>query len=224
MEQDRVVMAADSKVSAVGVGKTAAPDRNLSCKIIPMDDFAFASAGVLANPETGVSVASVMRTATANGGALKEKVKRFEEKISKTYSKLLTQFQRIDPTSYRTNFEGKAAIMAVFAQMNDQGPIYFLRTFRPFTKGNGGVEFKVEADDCLSKCSGAIFLGEFGSIQKYVEENKESLLKKDLAERARLLVETQIKATPQKVGPPIDILQVARDGNLWVQRKPECKY
>lgn len=221
--QDRIVMAADSRVNAVGGNRTAAVDRDISCKIVPIDDFVFASTGILAHPTSGVSVASVMRAAAKQGGDLKTKIERFETMILRTYPEVLSRFKTIDPAAYKSNFENKAAIMAAMVQFGADGPVVHLRTFRPVTTSNGDLEFRVETNECLTKCAGlSAYIGEFEAISKYFEANQEALLKKELVDRARLLVETQIKATPQKVGPPIDILQITKDGNQWAARKPKC--
>jgi hypothetical protein len=79
-------------------------------------------------------------------------------------------------------------------------------------------------DDCLNDCNGAVvtrFLGETEAIEGLPEDNP-SFWNDGLAAGVRRLLETEIAARSEYVGPPIDLLQITAQGARWIKKKPEC--
>lgn len=80
------------------------------------------------------------------------------------------------------------------------------------------------SDDCLANCDGEIvtrFLGETEAIDGLAEETP-GFWRDGLASGVRQLIQTEIAARDEYVGPPIDLLRINSRGAEWIQRKPEC--
>jgi hypothetical protein len=65
------------------------------------------------------------------------------------------------------------------------------------------------------------FLGESDAIEGLPEETPD-FWKAGLSDGVRRLIETEIAARSEYVGPPIDIVRISKSGVQWIQRKPEC--
>jgi hypothetical protein len=103
-------------------------------------------------------------------------------------------------------------------------PVLLVRQFRLGQTADGSVGVIVSSDDCGADCKGKTvtrFLGETDAIDGLPEETKD-FWKPGPAAGVRKLIETQIAAREEYVGPPIDILQITAKRAAWVKRKPLC--
>ena len=82
----------------------------------------------------------------------------------------------------------------------------------------------VSEDDCDARCRteyATRFLGETEAIDGVPEETP-GFWKPGLVPGVRTLIETQIAAREEYVGPPIDILRITPKRFEWIERKPLC--
>ena len=68
-----------------------------------------------------------------------------------------------------------------------------------------------------------LVVGQCDAIDKFRDQNKGYFKRLDPVTSARMLVQMQIDATPDSVGPPIDIIRLTPNSTEWIQKKPECK-
>jgi hypothetical protein len=111
----------------------------------------------------------------------------------------------------------------VIAGFEGNRPLVFVRQFRTsfIARGIGVV---VIPDDCLDDCNGDVvtrFMGETEAIEGLPEETS-GFWKDGLAVGVRRLIETEIAARSEYVGPPIDLLLLNPGGARWIQKKPGC--
>ena len=113
----------------------------------------------------------------------------------------------------------------IIAGLGKGKPLVFVRSFRALQFNPRQIGVSVIPDDCLDNCEGAVvtrFLGETDSIEDLPEETPD-FWKAGLSEGVRWLIETEIAARSEYVGPPIDIVRISKGGVQWIQRKQECQ-
>jgi len=101
-----------------------------------------------------------------------------------------------------------------------------------------GAEYYVEYDSTMmnyyikykntfcpgdSKASSNIMIiGQHKAIDGYLEDHP-GFWEKNPVEAINFLIKLEIKSNPDKVGKPIDIIQITKNNYKWIQCKPECK-
>ena len=103
-------------------------------------------------------------------------------------------------------------------------PLIFVRSFRALQYNPGQIGVAVIPDDCLENCKETVatrMLGETDAIEGLPEETP-GFWKAGLSNGVRRLVETEIAARSEYVGPPIDLVRITANGAQWIQRKKGC--
>lgn len=220
---NEIVIGADSKVT-----DTYGNDLNKrACKIRPIGDLFVAIEGLEIDRQTGFSVPDIAVQALGSKTATST-----PDKISMLMgylvSNLLTELAHLkahEPQTYFKKIEGGQLFLRIVVAGFENGrPLLFVRSFRALQYNPGQIGVVVIPDDCLDDCKGAIvtrFLGESDAIEGLPEETPD-FWKAGLSDGVRKLVETEIAARSEYVGPPIDIVRISASGAQWVQRKKEC--
>lgn len=220
---NEIVIGADSKVTdAFGTDL-----KKQRCKIAQVGNLFVAFEGFETDRRTGFNVQEIAVQ------ALKLKAKATAaEKISILTGALVSRLfdelpsvQRNEPDAYRIKFAGGRVFLRVLVAGFERGqPLIFVRDFRAVQAGTNRIGITVLPDDCLANCQGGVvtrFLGETAAIEGLPEETS-GFWQEGLIAGVRSLIETQIAARSEYVGPPIDILRITPRGAEWVQRKAEC--
>lgn len=220
---NEIVIGADSKVTdAYGndLNKRA-------CKIRQIGDLFIAIEGLEVDRQTGFSVPEIagraLATKTSTTAADKMSVV-----MGYLVSGLLTELSHLkthEPQTYFKKIEGGQLFLRILVAGFENGrPLLFVRSFRALQYNPGQIGVAVIPDDCLEDCKGSIatrFLGESDAIEGLAEETPD-FWKAGLSDGVRRLVETEIAARSEYVGPPIDIVRISATGAQWIQRKIEC--
>jgi len=218
-----IVIGADSKVTdAYGndLNKRA-------CKIRQIGDLFIAIEGLEIDRQTGFSVPEIANKALASkaSASTSDKVSML---MGFLISGLLTELSHLkthEPQTYFKKIEGgQLFLRIVIAGFENGRPLLFVRSFRALQYNPGQIGVAVIPDDCLDDCKGAVatrFLGESDAIEGLPEETPD-FWKAGLSDGVRRLVETEIAARSEYVGPPIDIVRISANGAQWIQKKSEC--
>ncbi len=218
-----IVIGADSKVTdAYGndLNKRA-------CKIRQIGDLFIAIEGLEIDRQTGFSVPEISNKALASktSAATTDKVSVL---MGYLVSGLLTELSHLkthEPQTYFKKIEGgQLFLRIVLAGFENGRPLLFVRSFRALQYNPGQIGVAVIPDDCLDDCKGAVatrFLGESDAIEGLPDETPD-FWKAGLSDGVRRLVETEIAARSEYVGPPIDIVRISSNGAQWIQKKNEC--
>ena len=216
-----IVLGADSKVTDV-----FGNDLNRrACKIRQIGDLFVAIEGLEIDRQTGFSAPEIASKALSSKTSTSDKVTML---MGYMVSSLLTELSHLkahDPQTYFKKIEGGQLFLRIAIAGFDKGrPLLFVRSFRALQYNPGQIGVAVIPDDCLDDCKGAVvtrFLGESDAIEGLPEETPD-FWKTGLADGVRRLVETEIAARSEYVGPPIDIVRITVSGGQWLQRKTEC--
>jgi len=216
-----IVIAADSKVT-----DTYGNELNSQvCKIQQVGNLFLAFEGLLRDRATGFSVPEIALRALQlkPEASAQEKVNILTGFLT---SELFAELQRVrtnSPDEFHTRLEGQTFLRVLIAGFEGNRPLIFERQFRT-TFIARGVGVTVIPDDCVDGCAGEIvtrLLGETEAIEGLPEETP-GFWQGGLAEGARRLVEIEIAARSEYVGPPVDLLLINAQGAKWIQRKPGC--
>jgi hypothetical protein len=216
-----IVIGADSKVTDT-YGKEL---NSRICKIQHAGNLFFAVEGLLKDKATGFNVPEiVIRSLQLKPDATAaEKVNILTGFLTAELFVELNRVRRNSEEEFHTKLEGQTFLRIVVAGFENNRPLVFVRQFRMAYIAQG-IGVMVIPDDCLNDCNGAVvtrFLGETEAIEGLPEDNP-SFWNDGLAAGVRRLLETEIAARSEYVGPPIDLLQITAQGARWIKKKPEC--
>ncbi len=220
---NEIVIGADSKVT-----DTFGNDLNKrACKIRQVGNLFVAFEGLEIDRSTGFSLPEISAAAlklkpTASAAEKADILTGFL--VSRLSAELL-HVKNHDPETYvRKIAGGQMFLRIVIAGFEKGRPVLFVRSFRGLEISAQKIGVTVVSDDCLDNCPNGIvtrFFGETDAIEGLAEESPE-FWKAGLSDGVRKLIETEIAARSEYVGPPIDIVRIDRSGAQWIQRKPEC--
>lgn len=218
---NEIVIGADSKVTDTYGNEL----RSQVCKIQQVGNLFIAFEGLLRNKATGFSVPDIAVRALQlkPDASAAEKVGILTGLLT---SELFTELPRIRSNSadeFHTKLEGQTFLRVVIAGFEGNRPVVFVRQFRT-TFIARGIGVTVIPDDCVDYCQGEVvtrFLGETEAIEGLPEDTP-GFWKDGLAVGVRRLIETEIAARSEYVGPPIDLLRIDASGAKWIQKKPGC--
>jgi len=218
---NEIVIGADSKVTDT-YGKEL---NSQVCKIQQVGNLFIALEGLLQDKATGFSVPEIAGRALRlkPDATAVEKVNILTGFLTTELFVELNRVRRDSAAEFHTKLEGQTFLRIVIAGFEGNQPVVFVRQFRTaFVAGAIGVT--VIPDDCLADCKGDVvtrFLGETDAIEG-LPEDEPGFWKKGLVAGVQRLLETEIEARSEYVGPPIDLLQINAQGARWIQKKEEC--
>ena len=216
-----IVIGADSKLTDTygnALGNTA-------CKIQQIGNLFIAIEGFLRDRQTGFSVNEIARRALQlkPDAPAEAKVNVLTGFLTSALFVELLNVKVNSPQEFRTKFEGQTFLRVIVAGFEKNKPVVFVRQFRlAFLARNIGVV--VIPDDCLADCKEEVatrFIGETEAIEGLPDETTD-FWKDGLVNGVRRLVEMEVTARSEYVGPPIDIVQINARGATWIQKKAEC--
>ena len=220
---NEIVIGADSKVTdAYGndVNRRA-------CKILQVGSLFIAFEGLEIDRQTGFSVPEIAMMALQlkpSASAAQKASILMGFLVSRLFDEL-PQLKKRAPETYKKKLEGGQIFLRIIVAGFERGrPLIFVRKFRAIQLSPQQIGVGVSPDDCLDDCHADIvtrFLGETEAIDGLPEETA-GFWQRGLVEGVRQLIETEIAARSEYVGPPIDILRIDKNGAQWIQRKPEC--
>jgi hypothetical protein len=218
-----IVIGADSKIT-----DTYGNDLNKrACKIRQVGELFVAMEGLQADRQTGFSVPDIAAAAlqlrpTAPAA---DKVSMLMGYLVSALLVELSHLKNHEPETYFKKIEGGQLFLRIVVAGFEKGrPIIFVRSFRALQYNPGQIGVAVIPDDCLDDCKGAVvtrFLGETDAIEGLPEETPD-FWKSGLPGGVRRLIEVEIAARGEYVGPPIDIVRINANRAQWIQRKSEC--
>lgn len=218
-----IVIGADSKVTDT-FGNAAAGQ---ACKIIQAGNLFFAYEGLVKDRRTGFDVASIASRALLfkPNATAAERVDILTGFITAQLFVELPDLKQHDPDTYREKVEGGQTFLKILvAGFEGTQPLLFVRQFRAVPVNRQTIGVSVVPDDCLKDCTGQVVvrtMGETAAIDGLPEETN-GFWEQGIAEGVRRLIETEIAARGEYVGPPVDILRIDKRGAQWIQRKSLC--
>lgn len=214
-----ICIAADSRVTSASNSLDYRP----YCKIRKVGSTFFAFAGITEFYPTGFNLADLTTEVCRKPGTVFEKAQQLETLVKQSFTDIVEFYSPGNQQGVRvpSSYDIGVVICAV-----ERGiPIMSVRKFIPiYTKSHFDYIY-VDRFDCPGRTAPAS-----GTFLSTLGHNE--LVKQHLADRTlfvggvvsgiRHLVQYEIDANPQAVGPPIDILELSKTSYRWIGRKPQC--
>jgi hypothetical protein len=220
---NEIVIGADSKVTDT-FGKAFA---NQACKIVQAGNLFFAYEGLARDRRTDFDIVKIAGQSLQlkPDASVSERVSILTGFVTSRLFAELSSLKQHDPATYREKIEGGQTFLKILvAGFEGSRPLLFVRQFRAVALSRETIGVIVVPDDCLADCADAIVVRSFGetaAIEGLPEETPD-FWTNGIAEGVRRLIETEIAARSEYVGPPVDILRIDKTGARWIQKKPAC--
>jgi hypothetical protein len=214
------IIAADSKATYKGPGNRGPAT---VCKIVQSGPLYFAVAGLVADRDRGFMPEKIVASNFSSSDSLARNMERIEQAISNSLKVEMKRLKAEDPDNFASNQRPGADILSIIvgemvnetAQMSGRGfkyvdestPIAITRLSCPGNCTNDAFFFFAGESDVAQKALNTMFSD--GTVHNPVTD-------------ARKLVELEIQASPDTVGPPITILQVDKNGPSWISNDSGC--
>lgn len=215
----RIVIAADGKVTRRNDPSLAS---FTACKIRVTAGIVAAAAGFYAHPATDYDFWREVELAASSKRPLSIIADLIESRVRPKLTNALAYSKRADPDGYRRDFSTEF-LGVVIAGTVDGNPVMAGIEFFPGVGGNLEVQrtlFPPLNDPHPPAAAlGFSVLGERAAIDRDFPDDKLiHLLRLDMASAAIRLIDLQIEATPDKVGPPISAIEITSTGLRWISQ------
>jgi hypothetical protein len=189
------------------------------CKIRSSNGVYFGIARIWGSPAQGFTVASFAAEALNSNSDLASRVTHFEMLLVHPLERLLMALKATDPRRFQRELEGQSAVDTLFVGFEDGYPAFLLRSFIVRDGASHSITVRIRREDCARDCSEVAYvaLGQHEAIDKALAENPE-YWKIGFAEAIRKLINLEISAEPNFVGPPISILTIDKSGPRWIEQ------
>ena len=215
------VIAADSK----GTFKSNNPESVRSvCKIFRVSEAGFATAGLTKDPESGFDLEKIVAEALWQRVSISMATVQLRERLVNLLALELTHLKDKKPALFKESLKDDYVCSVLIAAWEKGQPVVNALGFRASEDSHGQMQIDTSLLCCPGNCPEGVytfFLGERNGIDRYVADHgmKMGMSPKD---GAPFLVELEIKAGSDSVGPPIDVLAITDIGLIWLARKDEC--
>lgn len=225
----QIVIAADSLYIELADTKHQIPIHG--CKIFPLDNnFIFASAGLNKASDTRLNVNAVGIRVMNTKQDLSNGAKEIADRIRKPLlASLIHRHRDLSAADYAKLIGNNTNVLSfVIAGVQNGIPTFVGADFAKINDAKGNpiglsLHFlECPGDTCpLTKRSFTI-LGISEDVKPFINKPGFWSQKHDLVRDARNVVQTEIAARPDMVGPPIDVLTLDSKGRNWVAPYGKC--
>lgn len=222
---DQIVMASDSLVENF---QPDAVEGLKMCKIDSNGGFFFAASGMFHDDETHLDVPHTIRKYFVENGRIKEKA---DEAAAEIRGPLLRAFQHAHKTQppefYKKYVVSPLAGGFVVATISSRGPVVVTVEFLRRDDANGNPVDMVPHVDFFDRIVSSTerqyrLLGITTAARRLV--NTKGFRQYDITSAARRLIQAEIDDKPGRVGGPIDVLEIDKQGHNWVAPHGQCGY
>jgi hypothetical protein len=220
---DGFVIAADSKVTYRGPG-IAGPAT--VCKIYQTGPLYFALAGLASDRSRDFYPGTIVASNYSATDSFARNVEKIERAISESLIVEMKRMKTEDPDGFAFNQRpGADTLDIIGGEMVNGTPQMF---GRGFIYVDETATVSITRRDCPGDCANGVmffFAGRTDVVKKKVDgffsENERGIVHDPVTD-ARNLVEDEVQASPEDVGPPITVLRADKDGASWVSNDSGC--
>ncbi|MFQ5649372.1 MAG: hypothetical protein ACE5IY_05475 [bacterium] len=193
------------------------------CKIVKCGNLFFAAAGIIEIEEIGFDLYEIARQAGLSEKPASDKIRRIENSIIAPLTKTLSKVRQTAPPIYDHYVQSGPVQLALFG-IEAYQPVLLVRGFTVRDTGQGQISVVRDSSRCRNYSNGTwtAILGRNKEIFDFLADHPKFWNLGPVA-GIRRLIEIEVKAVPEEVGPPIDLLRVTEKGAEWIQRKATCQ-
>jgi len=195
-------------------------ERVLVCKIARFGEVYTAAAGLVWYDPTAFDLRWFVESAARTAGPLAWKSAALDEGVIQPLTVMAERLRRDDP-DFTTRYLNTYFVQVAFAGFENAQPAIAQRRYMPKLDKKGGLEmsvFSCPSNECSADFN-MLILGETTAMRTRISAQKSG---SDVQAAIRELINLQIQATPERVGPPINILRIAKEGARWLEGGEIC--
>jgi hypothetical protein len=208
VDSDRIIMGADALERASISGSPAI------CKIHREHGFFFATVGLFLKRETGFDAVELARKACRETEDIHAVPDILGVLAREPVRKALAYSQRHDPLVYKRDYKGHAVFEVIFAGFLQSKPTIGIKSFYLDRMGELREQTITLPDNAGNRVA---FSGEREAIKRYTSRTLNWYDTGDLFGVVRKLIGVEIADQPEKVGPPISVVEIRATGYRWLQ-------
>jgi hypothetical protein len=218
---DGFIIAVDSKATYRGTGIKGSPT---VCKIFQLGSLYFAVAGLAEDRSRKFSPERIVANNVSFADSLTHNMDMLERAFSDSLESEMEGLKAEDPDNFAFNQKPGVYTLSIMAgemvrgspQMSARGFMYHARS----------PKITISRLDCPGEdCSTGtkfFFAGEADIAMNMAKDFFRSTTPRDPVADARGMIEAEIQAVPENVGPPITILRVDKNGASWPSNDSGC--
>ena len=191
-----------------------------TCKIQHEGSIYFATAGVSGEAASGFDADKLARRAILQTKSLRAAASRFGLIASPAFSTVLKRIRRLAPNVYQTEIKAHPQpLQTLFVGMESGTPAFVLVYFTIDDDLGGKLKIGTHQSDCPGTCGHPLAIEAIGENDAVKAIPRLLLLQaasNDPISAAKSLVQAEISAAPQRVGPPISIVTLDSTGPAWI--------
>lgn len=197
-----------------------------ACKIFSVNDTGFAVSGLTKAEPGDFDAVRVIAGILVRRNTVTESANEIADRLTSMLVSYLGQLKQTNPSLYAKSLEGEyGEITSMLLAAYEAGkPVAIGLSFRGSEDPGGRIRIAANRVSCPGDCPNGVMvflLGEKGPIERHIAEHgKDRLLPAESG--APFLVQLVIDAGSKRVGPPVDVLVVDRNGVSWTARKKGC--
>lgn len=221
-----IVIASDSMATKIThSGHTV----NTTCKTVSTGQFVYASAGF--TEDIRFNADEIAGRSRQRKGNIGEHARWYANDVQQPFLEMMKRFHKSLPDLYKQTISSKSSpLVTIFAGIENGRPAFALVEFTVINNASGSP---VEAKAKIGVCPGLFcvdpktdfwrVLGESDAAIKAVTRSPRFWTGNDAAD-ARKLVQIEIDAMPDHVGPPIDVVEIDSAGLHWIEPRGSCAH
>jgi hypothetical protein len=212
---DSVLLGTDSKMTAADGAAVAG-----QCKIATANGVYWAVANLKKDEEHNFDLDEIAAAAMRGPGSVAARIAGFERAVPPKLAEVLND----TPDDVVKEFhENQPSIDIVFAGLEDGVPYIHRRYFeariqRKTDDSRKGIFVRTVRPKCSSDPGCLTAIGSRRTVAGERARNPAMLSSMGAAQSIRHLIDTEIAAFPDVVGPPISVLEIDKGGSRWISR------
>jgi hypothetical protein len=215
---DGFIIATDSKAT-YGPGIIKGPAA--VCKIYQSGSLYFAIAGLANDRNRDFFPERIVASNFSAGDSLPRSMEKLEPAMSDALQVEMKRLKTEDPDAFAYSSRPKVDMLSIIAgEMVDDVPQMSGRSFGYISET---ATINISRMDCPGDCANGTMFFFAGKGELAINTAKNFPYPRlNLTEDARYLVNLEIQASPEDVGPPITILRVNKGGATWISNDIGC--
>jgi hypothetical protein len=210
-----VLVGTDSKMTAADGSAVAG-----QCKIATANSVYWAAANLKKDEEHNFDLDEIAAAAMRGPGSVSARIASFESAVPPKLAEILND---TPDDVFKEFHENQPSIDIVFAGLEDGVPYIHRRYFearieRKTDDTRKGIFVRTVRPKCSGDPGCLTAIGSRRTVEGERARNPAMFRSMGVAQSIRHLIDTEIAAFPDAVGPPIAVLEIDKGGSRWISR------
>jgi hypothetical protein len=217
--QDAVYIGADSRI-----GDEHGNDLGTECKVMRIGDYYFTHAGLGIDAQYGFNIKEIARAVFSSNLSFDEKIENFIADVDRACTSYLKRIKSGRRDLYSRVVNGHINIETAIAGLDEPGTPFF--QVIKFSAAGSDEDIKISMPVrymCPGDCDGGqvvVMLGQMSNSEGAVDDWAYGMMRRPVR-AINYLIKKEIEHN-DRVGPPVTILKIDKNGHQWIQHSDDC--